>query len=897
MSNLKEQEYFYIGNYEFLKNTCHDLKDQKNKEWSELLNDISGDEENFHGFPEKNESIILGNQATSQNNEDYLKNLLNRFYRKEGYKYADLNPIYEPEKKPSLSFIGNNQEVKNYDEKLGKKYLGKCSIEFDHIGNKEKYDWLAQRYEGNWSISNEEKKQILQDIMEAESFEQFLHIKFPGAKRFSIEGGEAAITIFETFMKRSSELGLENIVIGMAHRGRLNFLTKICGENYGFIFGQFAGKNAFDESLGISGDVKYHLGSSNDRTLKNGKKVHLALLPNPSHLETINPIVIGNVRAKQDDYGDIQRKKIIPFLIHGDASFAGQGIVYETLAMNNLPAYDVGGVVHLIIDNQVGFTASATETRSTKYSSDLVKMLDIPIFHINGDSPEDAFHIAQIAAEYRARFGGDIMINLVCYRRYGHNEGDEPNFTQPQMYSKIISHPTTYNIYKKSLIENGIIKEDEAQNEKKKFHDLLESELQKFTPKKKDDLLVGNWQDVELTFDDNKINKTKTAIKKELFIELEKLLKNIPSDIKPNNKVAKLIEGRIHMLETGQNIDWGVGEMLAFASLLNEGKNIRISGEDVVRGTFAHRHAAIISQDNDKKYFYYKDIATNNARFDVYNSILSEYGVLGFDYGYSWHNPENLVIWEAQFGDFANGAQIIFDQMLSGGEQKWMRMSNLVMMLPHGYEGQGPEHSSARIERFLQLCGQYNMRVIQPTTPANLFHALRRQILDKTKKPLVIFTPKSLLRHKLVISQVGDFIDENSSFKETILTMEATDKYKKLILCSGKIYYDLYEKILENKINDIALLRIEQLYPFPLEQIKDVIKKFVSNGGKDIIWCQDEPKNMGSYNFVMESLDDLLFELGLRLKYMGRKTSAATACGSTYEHNKEQKKIIEECLK
>ena len=876
MSNLKKQEYFYIGNYEFLKNTCSTLKSPEHpKEWDTLLSDLCGDEENFHGFPK---DVIFNDKQNiaTQNNNNFFKEKLNRFYRKDGYQYADLNPLYAPEKKPTFSFIESNQELKNYDERLSEKYLGKSSIEFDHISSEEKYNWLTANYEANWSTSKEEKKQILQDLMEAESFEQFLHIKFPGAKRFSIEGGESTVVIFENFIKCATEFGAESVLIGMSHRGRLNFLTKICKEDYSFIFGQFAGKNAFDESLNISGDVKYHLGTSCDRTLSNNKKIHLTLLPNPSHLETIDPIIVGNVRAKQEEFGDITKKKIIPFAIHGEASFAGQGIVYETLAMNNLPAYDVGGTVHLIIDNQVGFTASNFETRSTKYSSDIARMLDAPIFHVNGDDPESAFHIARLVSEYRAKFGGEIMINLVCYRRYGHNEGDEPNFTQPQMYSKITNHTTTYNLYKKTLIESGIITEDEAKSEKTKFHDLLEDQLKKFTPKKKENLLLGNWKNAELTFDDSKIKKVKTNIKKELLAELANLLKNIPADVKPNNKIAKLLEGRIHMLESGQNIDWGTGEMLGFVSLLSEGRNIRISGEDVVRGTFAHRHAAITSQDNDKKYFYYKDIAKNNARFDVYNSILSEYGVLGFDYGYSLQNPNNLVIWEAQFGDFANGAQIIFDQMLAGAEQKWMRMSNLVMMLPHGYE--------------------YNMRVINPTTPANLFHALRRQIVDEAKKPLVIFTPKSLLRHKLVISQLSDFIDENASFKEIILNKEITKQDKKLIICSGKIYYDLYENIVENKIENVILLKIEQLYPLPFEQISDIIKNFVSNGEKDIIWCQEEPKNMGSYNFIMQNLDDLLFNLNIRLKYIGRKISAATACGSNYEHNKEQKKIVSECF-
>ena len=596
----------------------------------------------------------------------------------------------------------------------------------------------------------------------------------------------------------------------MAHRGRLNFLTKVCKEKYSYILGQFAGKNAFDVSLPISGDVKYHLGASNDRMI-NGQKVHLALMPNPSHLETVNSVVMGAVRCKQDAINDTQRNKIIPFLIHGDASFVGQGVVYEGLAMDGLEGYDIGGVVHLIIDNQVGFTASASETRACLHASDVAKNFNIPIFHVNADNAEAAFIIGKIVAEYREKFKGDIIINLIGYRRYGHNEGDEPNFTQPMMYYKINNHPTLYNIYKKYLIEQNVITEIELEQKKKDFHVMLELALNEFKPKKAEDLLVGRWKNTPISFDDQKIDLIATATTKEVFTQLKDCLINIPATIEINSKIKKLvIDARIKMLgDEQETLDWGCAEMLAFGSILNEGHNIRISGEDVVRGTFAHRHCAVIDQKTDRKYFYYQAMATNNAQFKAFNSLLSEYAVMGFDYGYSSVTPENLVIWEAQFGDFVNGAQIIIDQYLAGAEQKWLRMSNLILMLPHGYEGQGPEHSSGRIERFLQLAAQYNLRIVQPTTPANLFHVIRRQMLDPMKKPLIIFTPKSLLRHKLVISKHQEFLGD--SHFQSILHDKTQTNIKKIILCSGKIYYDLYEKAMTDKREDILLVRLEQL--------------------------------------------------------------------------------------
>ncbi len=647
--------------------------------------------------------------------------------------------------------------------------------------------------------------------------------------------------------------------------------------------------------------------------------IDILLMANPSHLEAVNGVVLGRTKAIQDESKDspsLSKKKIIPFLIHGDASFVGQGVVYECLAMNGVEGYDVGGCIHLIIDNQVGFTANASETRPSKYSSDVAKTLNAPIFHLNGDDPELALILARICARFRFEYNGDIVINLVCYRRFGHNEGDDPSFTQPKMYQNINVKKTVYELYKEKLLSLNIINKTDIENKENEFNTFLSKELDEFKSKKFEDVAHENWVDHKIIFSDkDSMISKKTSITKD-FIN-DKVL-NILYEARNykniNEKLKRLIlESRISMLEKSLQannekiIDWGLAEMLEFFSILNDGKNIRISGEDCVRGTFAHRHSAFIDSQTEEKFFYYKGLASNNSRFDVYNSILSEYGVLGFEFGYSSLNPNNLVIWEAQFGDFANGAQIIIDQYIAASEQKWLMNNNLVLMLPHGYEGQGPEHSSARIERFLQLAAQFNMRIVQPTTPSNLFHILRSQVdNENVKKPLIIFTPKSLLRHKFVKSSLNEIT--NSSFEEIIFDDEILKNphnIKKIIICSGKIYYDLYEKIIDR--NDILLIRIEILYPFPIEKICSVLKKFNLNE-INLIYAQDEPKNMGLYNFFIQNLgeffseneDEILaknFNVFKDIQYIGRKSSASTANGSQYIHQKEQKEIIDACLR
>ena len=907
IENLKEDEYLYVANYEFLKNLCS-KENEISDEWKGFCNEYDNSDElkvftKFHkalNFSANSSANLDLRSINITENIERLKHL----YRQVGYRYADLNPLYPVDNK---EFFLNEVHISlNSDEELKIKkqldifYLGNVSAEFEHVTNKKKHDWLIENFEKSFVISNEDKKRNLQDLLETEGLETFLHVKFPGAKRFSIEGGESAVVIFENFMRKMSEFELSEISIGMAHRGRLNFLTKVCREPYGFLFGLFKGKAAFNKDLGLSGDVKYHLGASCDRDV-NGKSVHLSLLPNPSHLEAVNPVVLGSVRAKQDESGDVGRKKIVPFLIHGDASFAGQGIIYETFAMNDLPAYDVGGTVHLIIDNQVGFTASSAETCFSARGSDIAKIVEAPIFHVNGDDVDGCAFVAQLAAEYRAKFDGDVVINLLCYRRWGHNEGDEPNFTQPVMYKNISNHVTTFNVYVKKLVDTGVLTQNDVDLKKKEFHEFLDSQLDVFHPKTLADLCRARWSCVNFNFDDSKIIDVNTGMKKEIISSVIECFKNFPDGFAINPKIQKLLEGRIKMLETGEHIDWGVGEMLAFTSLLSEGINIRISGEDVMRGTFAHRHAAVVDQNNNDRYYYYSSMgkgkrANGDARFEVYNSILSEYGVMGFDYGYSMFNPTDLVIWEAQFGDFVNGAQIILDQFIAGAEQKWARLTNFVLMLPHGYDGQGPEHSSARIERFLQLCAQYNMRVVNPTTPANVFHALRRQVVDEVKKPLVIFTPKSLLRHKLAVSNISDFLD-NNGFIDIIANMTSVENVKKLILCSGKIYYDLVEKLTELDKNDVLLVKFEQLYPFPKEKIINLLGNFIAkSNSKEITWCQDEPKNMGAYAFVHEILNDWLYDNGVKMRYCGRPSSASVAVGSTYEHVSEQKALIDSCF-
>jgi 2-oxoglutarate dehydrogenase E1 component len=961
-----------IQNFSFLEKNFFDLVNQE-KQISEKWIDL------FKSEDIANSEILFNKLNLDQNldNNNIFENFIEeikKIFRKFAYMFANLNPISEDienienrkvfllkiidvllptyfnefskDELFNLFELNANQEnnivyqklsdkqkkIVNIISSLSSKYLEKFSLESEYIYDEKKYNWINKEFEENklfeLGISNNEKIELVKNLMETELFEKFLHSRFQGSKRFSIEGGESALIFFQEFIKESAKLDVDNIILGMAHRGRLNFLTKLCGENYSSIIGLFAGNSYIDEEIGNSGDVKYHLGSSRTCSFEDNKKISVTLIPNPSHLEAVNPVALGKTRAFQDLYNDkiLGKKKVIPFLIHGDASFVGQGIVYECLAMSNLDGYDTGGVIHLIIDNQVGFTANSNETRAFKYSSDVaLKNLNAPIFHLNSDDPESAIILARICANFRHLFLSDIIINLVCYRRFGHNEGDDPTFTQPKMYEKITNHKTIYELYKASLIEKNIISNEKLNEFENEFNKFLSNELNLFRSKNKDDIIHSNWNNHNFIFNDSNLKiSQKTCLYKDFVSNnLLNLLKEARNYNNLHEKLKRIIlEARIKSIEaavlseTEKIIDWGLAEMLAFCSILNEGKSIRLSGEDVVRGTFAHRHAAFINTETEEKFFYYNKIAKNQAKFSVVNSLLSEYGVMGFEYGYSTFDPENLVIWEAQFGDFANCAQVIIDQYISSSEQKWLKTSNLVLMLPHGYEGQGPEHSSARIERFLQLAAEFNMRIVQPTTPANLFHILKAQVHSETlKKPLIIFTPKSLLRHKLVKSSLSEFL-HNASFQSIIFDKnmidEKIDQIEKIIFCSGKIYHDIYERIIKleesdlNFKNNILLVRIESLYPFPIQEISDLLLKFNNLLKIKLIWAQDEPKNMGAYSFVLKNLGEYFassneekfknLNMFSNFQYIGRKASAVTANGSQYAHQKEQEAIINTCF-
>lgn len=786
-------------------------------------------------------------------------------------------------------------KVSQVIEYLNYIYAGKIGCEFEYITDPEQKKWLAREIELAQlsEISKEEKVKILKEIIRTEKFEQFLHKRFPGAKRFSVEGGDSAMNSLEKIIDTSAKSGVKKVVIGMAHRGRLNTLTGIMGKPYHQMIAEFKGTPGMPEGVTKSGDVKYHMGYASTREIA-GNKIDLSLAFNPSHLEAVNPVVTGRVRAKQDLYKDNDRLKALAILIHGDAAFIGQGVVAENLVMNGVKGYTTGGVIHLIINNQIGFTANPNDSRSTTYSSDLAKAVEAPIFHVNGDDAEAVVRVSDIATRYRQAFKKDIVIDLICYRKYGHNEGDEPLYTQPVMYGKIKEHPSLEKIYSQKLIAEGVVSEAEHQKLVADFEAILSAEFDKAATYKptEADWLKKDWSTIK--DGDNSIPNTAVAKKKlkELIAETIK----IPNGFNANPKIVKQLEGRKQALEEEKDIDWGTGEALAFASLLDEGYPVRLSGQDSGRGTFSHRHSILHDATNGNRYSIFSPFA-GKAPYEVHDSVLSEYGVLGFEYGYSLSAPNSLVIWEAQFGDFANGAQTMFDQFISSSEVKWLRKSGLTMLLPHGYEGQGPEHSSARLERYLQACADNNLRVCNITNPANLFHALRRQLHSKDRKPLVVMSPKSLLRHKLAVSTLEEFSELNF---RTIITetapIAAEGKVCKVIICSGKVYYDLFEAREAKKINDVAIIRLEQFYPFPKEELQKELKKYKN---AEIIWCQEEPKNMGGWQFVDDLLEETLTEIkhkNYRANYVGRIACASPATGYGSYHAREQKNLIDEAL-
>jgi 2-oxoglutarate dehydrogenase E1 component len=852
-----------------------------------------------------------------------------RAYRIRGHLVADLDPLGmrdatpHPELDPkSYGFTEADMDRPIFiDNVLGlqvasmrqivdivkRTYCGTFALQYMHISNPEEAGWLKERIEGfgkEIAFTREGRKAILNKLVEAEGFEKFLHVKYMGTKRFGLDGGEALIPAMEQIIKRGGSLGLKEIVIGMPHRGRLSVLANVMGKPYRAIFNEFQGGSFKPEDVDGSGDVKYHLGASSDRTFDDNS-VHLSLTANPSHLEAVNPVVLGKVRAKQDQLNDEERRAVLPVLLHGDAAFAGQGVVAEGFGLSGLKGHKTGGTMHIVVNNQIGFTTAPHFSRSSPYPTDIALMVEAPIFHVNGDDPEAVVHAAKVATEFRQKFGKDVVLDIFCYRRFGHNEGDEPMFTNPIMYKKIKSHKTTLQLYTERLVKDGLIPEGEIEDMKAAFQAYLNEEFEagkEFKPNKAD-WLDGRWSHLDKKGEE--YQRGETAIAPETFAEIGRALTTAPDGFNLHRTVGRLLETKKQMFETGEGFDWATAEALAFGSLLTEGYPVRLAGQDATRGTFSQRHSGLIDQDSEDRYYPLNHIREGQAQYDVIDSMLSEYAVLGFEYGYSLAEPNALVLWEAQFGDFANGAQIMFDQFISSGERKWLRMSGLVMLLPHGFEGQGPEHSSARLERFLQMCAEDNWIVANCTTPANYFHILRRQIHRDYRKPLVLMTPKSLLRHKLAVSKTEE-MTTGSSFHRVLwddaqygnsdTQLVADDKIKRVVMCSGKVYFDLLEERDARGLDDVYLMRLEQFYPFPALSLMKELERFKQ---AEMVWCQEEPKNQGAWSFVEPNIEWVLSRIGAkhtRPAYAGRNASASPATGLASQHKAQQAALVNDAL-
>ena len=871
--------------------------------------------------------------------------MLIRAYRIRGHLQANLDPlgIEPPVQNAELTFehwgfsaadidrpiyldgvlgleTGTLREVL---EILRRTYCGNLGIQYMHIAEPEEKAWLQQRVEGpdklqTNAFTREGKLAILHKLIEAETFERFLHRRFPGTKRFGLDGGEAMVPALEQVIKRGGALGVDEVVLGMAHRGRLNVLAAVMGKPYRAIFHEFQGGSTVPGDIEGSGDVKYHMGASSDRTFDNNK-VHLSLTANPSHLEIVNPVVLGKARAKQafdireansgkpEAEWALDRSHVLPLLIHGDAAFAGQGVVAECFALMGLKGYRTGGTLHFVINNQIGFTTSPRNSRSSPYPSDVALMVQAPIFHVNGDDPEAVVFAAKVATEYRQRFNKDAVVDMFCYRRFGHNEGDDPTFTQPIMYARIKAQPSTREIYAQRLIAEGVVTAAEVEAEVARFEAFLDAEFDAGKAFKADkaDWLDGRWQGLGLPDSDER--RGETAVPLTQLQAYGQRLTTVPNDIDIHKTLKRVLEGRREAIETGEGLDWATAESLAFASLVDEGFPVRLSGQDSVRGTFSQRHSAIIDQTTEARYVPLSNLREGQAQFEVIDSALSEEAVLGFEYGYALADPNSLVLWEAQFGDFVNGAQVVIDQFISSGERKWLRMCGLTMLLPHGYEGQGPEHSSARLERFLQACAEDNMQVANCTTPANYFHILRRQVHRPFRKPLILMTPKSLLRHKKAVSSLAD-LAEGSSFHRVLhddaqtrpalagIRIRGDKDIRRVILCSGKVYYDLLDAREKAGVDDIYILRLEQFYPWPMKSLMSELARFP---GAELVWCQEEPKNMGGWTFVDPWLELTLEKLDVKAKrarYVGRQASASTAAGLMSRHLKELETLLGEAL-
>ena len=849
--------------------------------------------------------------------------MLIRAFRINGHLLAKLDPLnlqerdVHPELNPKTYgfkeddwdrpiFIDNvlgmeSATLRQIMEIVKETYCGSIGIEFMHVQDPAQKAWIQERIESirnTTEFTKRGKKAIYERLVGAETFEQFLHKKYAGTKRFGLDGSETVVPAIEQILKRGSQLGMKEVVIAMAHRGRLNLLYNILNKPFRAIISEFLGNQANPEEAGGSGDVKYHMGASADREF-DGNNVHLSLQPNPSHLEVVAPVVIGRVRAKQNQHNDTNdRSSVLGIVLHGDAAFAGQGVVAETFDFSGLRGYRTGGTIHIVVNNQIGFTTSPNYSRSSPYCTDVAKMVMAPIMHINGDDPEAVIHASRIATEFRQKFACDVVLDIISYRRYGHNEGDEPAFTQPIMYKKIGSHDSISTIYGKKLVNEGVLTNQQAKDEVDNHNQFLEKEFQagaNYKPNKAD-WLEGQWANLRAAHGDDR--RGETSVSTDDLKLIGNAITTIPENIQVNKKLTRIVEARKKAIDTGEGIDWSTAEHLAFGSLLLEGHPVRLSGQDSCRGTFSQRHAVFVDQVKEERYTPLNNIKENQESFEVIDSPLSEASVLGFEYGYSLTEPTALVMWEAQFGDFANGAQVIVDQFISSGEAKWLRMSGLVMLLPHGYEGQGPEHSSARLERYLQLCGEDNMQVLNCSTPANYFHALRRQLKRDFRKPLIIMTPKSLLRNKMCVSKLSDMA-EQTAFRRVIKDpdLNLKDKnIKKVVICSGKVFYNLYEEREKRKLENVKILRLEQIYPFPHRTLKEELSK---TPDAEVVWCQEEPKNMGSWFFVDRKIEDVLMSYKgkfLRPTYAGREEAASPATGSLSRHNKEQADLVNEAL-
>jgi 2-oxoglutarate dehydrogenase E1 component len=860
--------------------------------------------------------------------------MLIRAYRARGHFHAKLDPLeLEPEKNEeeldprSYGFTDADMNRQIFLDKvlglefatmreivaiLRRTYCQTLGVEFMHISNPAQKAWIQERIEGKdkeITFTREGKRAILNKLVEAEGFEKFLDVKYTGTKRFGLDGAESLIPALEQIIKRGGNLGVKEIVLGMAHRGRLNVLTQVMGKPHRVLFHEFKGGSATPDEVEGSGDVKYHLGASSDREF-DGNRVHLSLTANPSHLEIVDPVVLGKVRAKQDQHGATpeDRSMVLPLLIHGDAAFAGQGVVAECFGLSELKGYRTGGSLHFIVNNQIGFTTYPRYARSSPYPSDVAKMIEALILHANGDDPEAVVFAAKVATEYRQKFAKPVVIDMFCYRRFGHNEGDEPAFTQPLMYKKIRAHPTTLEIYAGKLAGEGIVTDGEVEKMRADWRARLEAEYeasQGYKPNKAD-WLDGRWAGLKASGEIDDPRRGNTGVEAATLKEIGEKITAVPADFRVHRTIQRFLDNRRKTIAGGKDVDWATAEALAIGSLLLEGHPVRLSGQDCERGTFSQRHSVLFDQETEARHTPLNHIRNGQARYEVINSMLSEEAVLGYEYGYSLAEPKALTLWEAQFGDFANGAQVLFDQFISSGERKWLRMSGLVCLLPHGYEGQGPEHSSARLERFLQMCAEDNMQVANCTTPANYFHILRRQIRREIRKPLILMTPKSLLRHKRATSRLDEMAagtsfhrllwDDAQLHEDEKIRLVADGKIRRVVLCSGKVYYDLFEEREKRGIDDVYLLRVEQLYPFPTKALVTELSRFKQ---AEMVWCQEEPRNMGAWFFVDTFLRWVLEQIGAKHKfprYVGRPASASTAVGQMSKHLAQLRQLLDEVL-